>query len=506
MNEEPLDVRRFGRAIARGRWTVVTMILAGLVAGGLLTLLRVPRHSASAVVLLPAAPAAPAAAAGQPARDIQTEVELAKSSVVLELAADALPNHPSIDELKRDVRVAGPTPDVLVFKSSATSARDAIAEANAAANAFQSYSKTSANDLALQVIAPLTERVNTLVSTNADLQNEINQARSQQTRLDPRSPNFASLASQIALWQNQLVASQQELEADRNQIAAAAATTTQNNAIKVISPAAQASDAVLQKTGLNLFGGALVGLLLAATILIAKDSRKPRLPHRRAIAAPAGIPAVATLTAPSVGQPTAWFELLNKYEPKADEQWALRGLLRSILATGAAMPARATVVSIASDDFALAIAPLLASFGAASGLRTILVVSGTTHSASALRSVRQVTAVSGLVPRQNLSLVEDMPVNTNEGTPPVDLIVRIVVTDAAATDLDEGDGATMLFAVSAEAATTEQIQKVADAAAEANTPLAGIVIATPATDEISRTGPPRNDPATSPKQHGWSAS
>src|SRR5262249_2511880 len=136
MNEEPLDFHRFGRAIARSKWLVVAFVIGGVVVAALFTAVRRPPQSASTVVLLPPSPQT---TSGQPARDIPTEVEVATSVVVLQYASQALPNHPSIGALKQHVKVSSPTANVLVFKGSAPSARDAIAVSNAAANAYQAY-------------------------------------------------------------------------------------------------------------------------------------------------------------------------------------------------------------------------------------------------------------------------------------------------------------------------------------------------------------------------------
>jgi capsular polysaccharide biosynthesis protein len=476
MNEEPLDLHRFGRAISRGRWVVIAFVIGGIVAAALFTAVRLPRHYASTVVLLPPAPQT---SSGQPARDIQTEVEVATSAVVLQLASQALPSHPSIHELKREVTVGGPTPDVLVFKGHAPSAHDAIAVSNAAANAYVSYSKTSASDQAQQVIAPLNKSITELVTTNLDLQKKINQALSQENTLDPRSQEYLSLSSQVTQWQNQLQSGGQELQADRNLIATAQATNTANNAINVISPASAATNNLLQATGLNLLAGALLGLLLGTTLVIARDSRRRRPWRRSDISATAGVPVLASLAARSVGKPSEWFALLDDYEPSPDEQWGLRKLLRSIVTADSSAPANATVLSLASDEAALAIAPQLASFAAGSGLRTVLILGRTARSVRALRQVRDVAALSGVAPRENLSLVEEMPAETGDDVPPVDLIVRMVVTDRAGFELEDMDGATMLFAVSPGAATPEQFQAVADAAFNANAPLAGIVVASP---------------------------
>ena len=179
-----------------------------MLAAALFTAVRLPRHYASTVVLLPPSPQN---ASGQSTRDIQTEVEVATSAVVLQLASQALSRTiRASHELKREVTVSGPTPDVLVFKGHAASARDAIAVSNAAANAYQSYSKKSASDQAQQVIAPLNASV-TSARQHELGSSEQDQRRhcSKQSGLDPRSQEYVSLSSQVTQWQNQVQAGTQ---------------------------------------------------------------------------------------------------------------------------------------------------------------------------------------------------------------------------------------------------------------------------------------------------------
>ena len=402
---------------------------------------------------------------------------------MLTFASKALPDHPGIVELKREVRVSSPTDSVLVFKGRATSAREAIAVSNAAADAYQSYSRTSASDQAQQVIAPLNERVTDLVNTNLDLQKKINAALLRQSRLDPRSQEYQSLSSQVAQWQNQLQVDAQELQTDRNQIANAEAISTANSAISVISPATAATNNLPKATAMNVFAGALAGLLLGTMIAIAATAASAR-------------PGIARTSRPPPGCRSSHLLPLGARARRASGSVCSMITSRAPTSSGgcasscgASSPptahATATVVSLASDDAALAVAPQLASFAAGAGLRTVLVVGGMSGSVRALRQVRDVAALSGVAPRENLSVVEEMPAEMWEDVAPVDLVVRMLVTDLGGSGLQDMDGTTMLFAVSPSAATPEQIEAVADAALNANAPLAGIIIATPEPDDAS---------------------
>src|SRR5262249_42408248 len=180
-----------------------------------------------------------------------------------------------------------------------------------------------------------------------------------------------------------------------------------------------ATDNLVKTTALNLFAGALLGLLLGVTVVIARDSR--RRARRRSMDVPsaAGVPVVASLAAPTIRNKGEWLALLDAYEPSPDEQWGLRKLLRSILVAHGAEAATvtATVVTLATDEAALSVAPQLASFAAGAGVRTVLVVGGASRSVRVLRQVRDVAAVSGLAPRENLSLVDAMPFAHREDLP-----------------------------------------------------------------------------------------
>ncbi len=499
MNEDPLDLRRFARTIAHGKWIVVACVLAAVIGAAVFTFARPPRRQASAVVLLPHTPTT----SGQ-SRDIQTEVEVGTSAVVLQLASQSLPHHPRISALQKDVTVSAPTSDVLVFKGHATSARRAVALANAAANAYATYVKNSANDQAQRVTEPLNDRIRSLLATSDELQGNIDRALASQNRLNPSSSEYANLSSQIAQWQSQLQAGNDELQSYRNQIATAEATNVASSAVNVISPAVSASNKIAETVAVNLLVALLVGLLAGITIVIARDSRKRALRFRPDLAAAAGVPTVASLAARTARNPSEWLVLLDDYEPSADEQWGLRKLLRIILAGNGEAPATATVLSLASDETALAVAPQLAAFAAGAGVRTALVLGGADRSVPALRQVRDVAAISGMAPRENLSLVEEMPTEKAGDAPGVDLVVRMVVGDTSDLNADRAREGTILLAISPGAATPEEIQTVADAAADASAPLAGIVVANPKPHDASQPAVP--DAASAKTAKRWSAS
>ena len=188
------------------------------------------------------------------------------------------------------------------------------------------------------------------------------------------------------------------------------------------------------------------------------------LRFRSEIAAAAGVPAVASLSAPSARGPGEWRALLKGYEPSAGERWALRKLLRTVMGAGAP-PAEVTVVSLASDEAAIAVAPLLASFRgklrAAHRARH-----RRPHAFAPSRCAKCVTRQrSPGSPHARTSRSSTRcRVRPPTTTPAVELTVRMIVTESSGLDIEGSPGATTLFAVSAGAATPDRIQAVAEAA------------------------------------------
>jgi uncharacterized protein involved in exopolysaccharide biosynthesis len=481
MNEEPLDLRRFGRAVSRRRWLVVLFALGGVLAATLFSVFRVPDYTATTVVLLPVAPTN---AAGAAMRDIETEVQVAQSAVVLSLASKTLPTHPPVSKLRRELAVSAPTSDVLAFKGKAKSAHEAIAIANATADAYNDYSASSATETAKQVLDPLNSDIDRLTTTIRDLNEKILAANTQIASLVPGSPDVFSLNTQVTQWNSELAIAQQQLQTATAQVRQATADRDASKAIKVISPAANASNGFLRTVSLNLGFGALSGLVLGLTVIVARESRASVLRFRSEIAAAAGAPAVASLTARRARKPSEWRALFNTYEPNANERWALRKLVRTVIGSAGEGPASVTIVSLASDDAAIAVAPQLASFAASSGLRTVLVADPRTPSLSALHQVRDL-AVMGVPPHANLAIVKEMPTAVAADALAIDLTVRMIVTDLSGVDIEASRGATTVLGVSSGAAAPDLIRAISEAAAAADAPLAGIVVANPESDDNS---------------------
>jgi hypothetical protein len=174
--------------------------------------------------------------------------------------------------------------------------------------------------------------------------------------------------------------------------------------------------------------------------------------------------------------------LFENYEASADEGWSLRRAVRSLLTADAEPPAGVTIVTMSGDTAAVAIAPQLAVFAAASGVRTLLVVSGRDPAVASLRQACRAAQLAIKPARPNLWIREAMPGDRVDADV-AQLVVTVAVTDQGALDLDSDRPSTMLLGVSAGTATPESIAAVAAAGAGAKRPLAGVIVANPEPDD-----------------------
>ena len=157
--------------------------------------------------------------------------------------------------------------------------------------------------------------------------------------------------------------------------------------------------------------------------------------------------------------------------------------MRSLLTADAEPPAGVTIVTMAGDNAAVAIAPQLAVFAAASGVRTLLVVTGRDPvGRDAAPGVPRGGAHDQAGAHRTCGSRRRAP---GEAVEPdaAQLVVTVAVTEQGTIDLDPDRPSTVLLGVSAGEATPESIAEVAAAAAGAKRPLAGVIVANPEPDD-----------------------
>lgn len=232
--------------------------------------------------------------------------------------------------------------------------------------------------------------------------------------------------------------------------------------------------------GLGGLAGALIGIIVAAAI--GRTDR--RLRERDEIAAAIGAPVLASLPVAHPSDPGGWARLLASYEPTITHAWSMRKALRQLgLTEGRSNPARVSVaiVSLSSDRRALALGPQLATFAAALGIPTRLVVgqqqeSGYTAALSAACTMTA-TALSDQSNRLQFGTENSAE---SERYAPVALTVIVEVVDSREPRFSQRyrPSATLL-GVTAGAATAEQLARVAVGVAADGRDITGALVANP---------------------------
>lgn len=236
-----------------------------------------------------------------------------------------------------------------------------------------------------------------------------------------------------------------------------------------------------ETAGIGALAGAVIGIIVTAAI--GRTDR--RLRERDEIAAAVGAPVLASIPVAHPSDTTGWAKLLESYDPTVVHAWSLRKALRQLGVTDgrSATGARVSlaVVSLSFDRRALALGPQLAIFASSLGIPTTLVVGAQpepsiTSALSAACSMTA-TALSGQPSRLRFAIGENDHADRFTTTA---LTVTIEVVDSrdprpARSNLTS---ATVL-AVSAGAATAEQLARAGVGLTADGADIAGVLVADP---------------------------
>jgi capsular polysaccharide biosynthesis protein len=257
-------------------------------------------------------------------------------------------------------------------------------------------------------------------------------------------------------------------------------------AVSLERATAAAGASPLKGLVVDALAGGIVGGLVGAVLAIAIGRRDRRLRERDEIADTIGVPVLASVPVTAVRDPAGWIKLLETYEPRPRQALQLRQALRYLgLAaynsvdgydTGAAS---VMILSLSSDPKAIALGPQLATFAAASGFSTLLVIGPQQdpNVAATLRTACSAPPGSSNWPSQLRVTVSDGPVDVSHEAA---LTVVVCVVDGRTPRIPAGmrTGATLL-AVSSGVATAEQLARVAVTADGDSGEISGILVADP---------------------------
>jgi hypothetical protein len=230
---------------------------------------------------------------------------------------------------------------------------------------------------------------------------------------------------------------------------------------------------------IGLLSGLIAGII--AALVLGRTDR--RLRGRDEIANSIGIPVLASLPVSHPANPQDWSKLLDTYEPGVVHAWRLRKTLQHLNVTGLDITgtresgdSSVAVVSLTSDQHALALGPQLAVFAASLGIPTMLAIAPgqNPNSVAALRA-----ACAGWRRHGNLRTAV---IDSEDDPLPGDAVFTVLVATV------DGKGArppglvnttATLVGVSSGGTTAEQLARVAMWAAGDGRDVSALLVADP---------------------------
>jgi capsular polysaccharide biosynthesis protein len=237
--------------------------------------------------------------------------------------------------------------------------------------------------------------------------------------------------------------------------------------------------------------GAIVGTLIGIIVALAVRRNERTLRERDQIANSIGVPVLASLSVDHPSNPAGWVKLLDDYKPDIVDAWHLRKALQYLGMSGLNTAdsngigiggaASLTVISLSSDKGALALGPQLAVFAASLDIPTTLVIGpqGDVNVAAALRTA---CAIPPAVPARRPGKLRVIVADDGDLDGRTEGMLTIVVT-VVDSNTPRMPGtirtAAAVLAVSAGAATAEQLARAAVCAAVDGRDVVGILVADP---------------------------
>jgi len=231
---------------------------------------------------------------------------------------------------------------------------------------------------------------------------------------------------------------------------------------------------------LGLVGGAFIGCIAA----LVRGRSDRRLRRRDEIANSIGVPVIADIPVLHPSDPAGWVKLLNDYEPGPVQSWRLRKMIEQLGITdmaagnGRGRGSSLTVLTLSTDSGALGLGPQIATFAAALGIPTMLVINA--HGDPATTAQLRTACESAMGTRMSKPLRVAVSRDGRFPDPRVAFVVVVVVLDGKELKMpDTMVTSATLIGVSAGATTAEQLARVATSAATNGHDIAGILVADP---------------------------
>jgi capsular polysaccharide biosynthesis protein len=432
MSQKALDLPRSIQTIRRHKILVSIVVVLGILGGAAYAVLKPPLLSSTALIVLPVqqnqqASGSAATTTGPDPFTATQEVVVSSSQVLENALPKVLPAMP-LGQLRQQVTVGSPAPDILSVTAKGKSAADAEANANAVANSYVSLVSSSHSPVG-SIQARLLESANTASGT-APIEWDI----------------ICALAGALL---GGLIGSIIALAIGRNDRRLRVRDEIANSiGIPVLAsvPVAHPSAAAGWTKLLEDYGPASVHAWQLRTALQQLDMARAGF----------GRPGYD-------GNDSSAYDGLGSIYDRD-------GRYSSLL-----------VLSLSSDPGALALGPQLAAFAAAQNIQTSLVIGPQQDAATTATLRTACTAPSAQAPiRHGLLRVAAYDEGDIDVEPDTALVIVVAVVDSRAPEIPDTmrTNATVL-GVSAGAATAEQLARAAVVASADGREIAGLLVADP---------------------------
>lgn len=479
--------------LRRNSRTIAGLVLAGVLIGAGVLLLRPVPRQATALVLVPSASSSngPSQIGSLSANSNVTDSEIADSTTVLARAGAKVSPALTAAQVKERVSATPVQTNLVQITASAGSARQAEGLANAVAAqlvAFVTLSGTSQGSSVLSGLqaeaAQLTnqlEAINAQIkSTQEQIVNDGNSALAHQA--------IALLGSLTTAQSNaslQLQSVNSQISSSKLDMAAA------NVGTEVLQYANSVSPPPFISRIAPVLAGALAGLLVGASAVIVRQRRR-RLLTRDEIAEAVGVPVFLSLEVGRWHRGSNWMRLLQNYKLPATEVWDINKALSRLDLLG--KPPVLTIVSLAGDAPSMAATVHVALATAATDVATALVLTSDDVSSGGLGAACDRLSVRRGTPRHNLHLSKGSGHLADSDT---DLTIVSIVVDPDQPKLPAFVAReTVVLMYSAGSANRDQLTRVLLTARSEGVVIKGIIVANPVPgDRTSGALPELNDHA-----------
>jgi uncharacterized protein involved in exopolysaccharide biosynthesis len=469
--DERLDLRSILGAIRRRRRAVALGVAVVVLAVMTIGLLQEPEYRSTTRVLLVDTVRNPQE---RPIWDVETEVQIARSSAIAGTAGAQLDPPQSVRWVQRRVKVTGTTDSLVTFRASGATPEAAAALATAYRDAYLDFTRARGDDqilVSLRIVEDRLAAVDALLTEVSDRQVAVDAERGTVPSGSPQGLLLASQSDELERRRAELGKEKDSLEArvdsitlDRDARRAGLRVTQESTVPRSAAEPDIAIDTVI-------FG--LLALAIACVAVIVAENVQGRVRSWAELSAAAGAPVVAAIPGPKRVRRSSLVDELVHRRPSPDEVQTLDAVTELVLVDAAGRPGGLVVLGLEGESAGQVVAVRVAVLVSLDGIPTELTDESDPRTAlgDALADPRTEQAAR-VRPR---SLAQDDQRGAASARAGVFEVVHVTV-GAQLLHLPSLRRPAVVLAVDARSARLDRVRAAVAAAARAGLPVAGVVV------------------------------